>query len=245
MTPYYEDDACTIYHGDALDILPDLSGIGAVITDPPYSSGGAYRGDRIRSTVSKYTHSGTVDKYPEFTGDHLDQRAFMMWAEAWLRLCRQISLDGAVVCSFIDWRQLPALSDAMQFAGWSWRGVAVWDKGFGRPIPGRFSNASEFVAWGSNGGIAEREVYPPGVFRHGAATDKTHIAQKPMEVMRWVMQVVAPGALVIDPFMGSGTTLRAAKDCGHKAIGIEVVERYCEIAARRLGQEVLDLGGAA
>jgi site-specific DNA-methyltransferase (adenine-specific) len=68
-----------------------------------------------------------------------------------------------------------------------------------------------------------------------------HPSPKPIGVMRWVLSCL-PGASVVDPFCGSGSTLRAAKDIGRRAIGIEIEERYCEIAARRCAQEVLDLG---
>lgn len=61
--------------------------------------------------------------------------------------------------------------------------------------------------------------------------------------MRWLLRLAAPGAVVLDPFMGSGTTLRAAKDLGLSAVGIESDERYCEIATRRLAQGVLPLAG--
>ena len=241
MQPYYSDDHVTIWHGDAFDILPTLSGIGAVVTDPPYSSGGQYRGDRTQGTVTKYVQGGTLAYRPEFGGDHFDQRTFLMWAEGWLRASRMASVASAVLCSFIDWRQLPALTDAVQFAGWTWKGVAVWDKGFGRPTPGRFSNAAEYVVWGSNGPMSERDAYPPGIFRSPIVQDKDHIAQKPLDVMKWVLGVVPTGAVVLDPFMGSGTTLAAAKSLGMRAIGIEVDERYCEVAAKRLSQEVLGL----
>lgn len=242
MTPYYEDDHVTIYHGDTLDVLPGLSGVGAVVTDPPYSSGGAFRSDRAMSTVTKYVNSDTAAYRPDFAGDNRDQRSFLAWAMLWLNAARNASTPGAVLASFIDWRQLPIMSDAVQAGGWTWRGVAVWSKGFGRPRAGGFSNAAEYVVWGTNGPMVEHQAYPPGVFPCAIVKDRDHIAQKPEEVMRWVMQVVPPGAVVLDPFMGSGTTLRAAKDCGLKAIGIEVDERYCEIAAQRMAQEVLAFG---
>lgn len=242
VTPYYQDDYVTIYHGDCFDILHDLDGVGAVVTDPPYSSGGAFRGDRAQKTTTKYVESGTQAYRPEFAGDNRDQRSFLAWASLWLNAARSACVPGAVLASFIDWRQLPILSDAVQAGGWTWRGVAVWSKGFGRPRAGGFSNAAEYVLWGTNGPMREHETYPPGVFASAIVKDRDHIAQKPEEVMRWVVQVVPPGAVVLDPFMGSGTTLRAAKDLGFKAIGIEVDERYCEIAAQRMGQEVLDFG---
>lgn len=234
MEPYYQDDTVTIYNGDMLQILPELSGIGAVITDPPYSSGGAFRSDRTRSTVEKYVSTGTAAYRPDFGGDNRDQRSFGVWATLWLNICHNIAESGAPLCAFIDWRQLPTLTDAVQAAGWTWRGVAVWDKGFGRPTPGRFSNAAEYVVWGSKGPMPQRDAYPPGIFRSSPPKDRDHITQKPEAVMSWLLNIVPPGAVILDPFMGSGTTLKAAKEAGYRAVGIEVDPAFCEIAANRV-----------
>jgi len=238
MNPYYEDETVTIYNGDTLQVLPHLTNIGAVITDPPYSSGGAFRSDRTKNTIEKYRQSAPVSYLPEFAGDSRDQRSFQTWAALWLAGCYNIATPGAPICAFIDWRQLPTLSDAVQAGGWTWRGVAVWDKGFGRPTPGRFSNASEFIVWGSKGPMPQREAYPPGIFRSSAPKDREHITQKPEAVMSWLLNVVPEGATILDPFMGSGTTLKAAKEAGFRAIGIEVDPSFCDIAARRV-QETL------
>lgn len=242
LKPYFENERCTIYHSDCFTVFSQLNGIDAIITDPPYSSGGQYRASRAQSTSSKYVQSGTLAYRPEFGNDHFDQRAWMMWTESWLRAAKAASRDEAILCSFIDWRQLPALTDAVQFAGWTWRGVAVWSKKYGRVMPSGFSSAAEYVVVGSNGAMpVNEEVYPPGVFECSPPSGdaKQHIAQKPEPVMKWVLSIVPEGSTVCDPFMGSGTTLRAAMDSGCKAIGIEVEERYCEMAAKRLGQSVL------
>lgn len=245
MTPYYEDGSVTIYHGDCFDILHDLSGIGAVVTDPPYSSGGAFRGDRAQLTTTKYVNSDTAAYRPEFAGDNRDQRSFLVWCSMWLNAARQASEPGAVLASFIDWRQLPVLTDAVQAGGWTWRNLATWWKPGTRMQKGRFSASAEYIVYATNGPAIEGAGSPQNVFACKIDGDRDHIAQKPADVMRWVMQVVPAGALVLDPFMGSGSTLRAAKDTGRRAIGIDVDERYCEIAATRLGQEVLAVGDAA
>lgn len=245
MEPYYEDDQVTIYHGDMFDVLPDLSGIGAVITDPPYSSGGAFRGDRAQQTSVKYVNSTTQAYRPEFAGDNRDQRSFLAWCALWMNAARVASVPGAPIAAFIDWRQLPVMTDAVQAGGYIWRGIAVWSKKYGRANPAGFSSACEFVVWGTNGAAIEGHDYPPGVFEAAPTKNREHIAQKPEEVMNWVVRMAAPGAVVLDPFMGSGTTLRAAANIGRRAIGIEVDERYCEIAANRMQAQVLDFGGAA
>lgn len=241
MKPYYEHGGITIYHGDCFDVLHDLGGVGAVVTDPPYSSGGAFRGDRMAQTSVKYVQSQTVEYRPEFAGDNRDQRSFLAWCSLWMNAARLACVPGAPIASFIDWRQLPTLTDALQAGGWTWRGVAVWSKKFGRPNPAGFSSACEFVAWGSNGPPLERNDYPAGVFECATTKARRHIAQKPENVMNWVVRIAPPELPLLDPFMGIGTTLRAAKDAGLPSIGIECDERYCEIAAERLSQEVLPL----
>jgi site-specific DNA-methyltransferase (adenine-specific) len=248
MTPYYDDGQCVIYHGDCFDLLHDLSGVDAVITDPPYSSGGAFRGDRTQATTIKYVNSDTQAYRPEFAGDNRDQRAFLAWSTMWLNAARRASRPGAVLCSFIDWRQLPTLSDAVQAGGWTWRNLATWWKPGVRMVRGSFSMSAEYVIHATHGPTdADHDGAVQNVFRCApvAGDDKGHIAEKPASVMHWVLSVVQPRSLVLDPFMGSGTTLRAAANLGHRSIGIEVDERYCEVAANRLAQGVLDFGASA
>ena len=108
---------------------------------------------------------------------------------------------------------------------------------------GSFSASSEFVVHATNGpSVRDYDGAQQNVFRcaNVQGDDKDHLAQKPEEVMKWILKVVPPACAVLDPFMGSGTTLDAAKAMGHAAVGIEIEERYCEIAAQRLSQEVLD-----
>lgn len=83
-------------------------------------------------------------------------------------------------------------------------------------------------------------VSPQHFLAYNAFNGQTHPTQKPVELMRWIVKRMPEGEIV-DPFMGSGTTLRAAKDLGRKAIGIEIEEKYCEIAAKRMSQSVMEL----
>lgn len=235
LSPYWEGYGCAIYHCDSFEAIEQLGQFGAVVTDPPYSSGGQYRSQRTRSTTAKYVHSKTLAYRPEFGGDHFDQRSWMIWTEAWLRAVKAASAPEALLCSFIDWRQLPALTDVVQFAGWTWRGVAVWTKGYGRVMPSGFSSAAEYVVVASNGSMPKSESYPPGAFDYrSSGKDKRHTAQKPDPVMDWVVSAIPSGTRVIDPFLGVGSTMVACAKAALPCVGVEVEERYCEEAARRM-----------
>lgn len=223
-----------------LNRLPDDS-VDAVITDPPYSSGGAFRGDRTLSTTQKYVDGRDQTHRADFAGDNRDQRAYGYWCALWLAECLRVTKPGGVACLFTDWRQLPTTTDALQAGGWVWRGVAVWDKTeAARPRKGVYRNQCEYVAWGSKGPLPDEGPCLPGVWRVSVGGDeKHHIAGKPLVLMTRIVEICPPGGIVLDPFMGSGTTGMACQRSGRDFIGIEIDEVHYSIARRRFA--VMDL----
>ena len=224
----------TLYLGDCLGLLADLEQVDAVIADPPYSSGGTFRGDRTALTSAKYQSSEHRGIYAEFSGDTRDQRSYAHWSALWLGLAREITAPGGLCAIYTDWRQLPTTTDALQAGGWVWRGVGVWDKTeAARPQKGRYRNQAEYFVWGSSGPLADEGVCAPGVFRYSVASEaKEHIAGKPSNLIEDMLQIC--GATILDPFMGSGTTGCAAVRTGRKFIGIEIEPAHFETACRRI-----------
>jgi site-specific DNA-methyltransferase (adenine-specific) len=234
-----------LHQGDALAILRSMpsESVDAVITDPPYSSGGFTRGDRSATTTTKYTLTGTQVERPDFAGDNRDQRSFAYWCSLWLGECLRVAKPGAPLCVFTDWRQLPSTTDAIQCGGWLWRGLVVWDKTEAcRPAMGRFAAQCEFIVWGTAGPSPDREDVGClwGVVREAVRqSDKHHITGKPTAVMQQLVRICPPGGTVLDPFAGSGTTGVAALLEGRRFIGMEITDEYAGIARDRL--EAVDM----
>ena len=217
MTPYYSDDHVTIYHGDCRDIMPSLT-FDAIVTDPPYGIG--WKRSAHPARLSK-PHDGIRNDEDTTVRDEV--------------LALGLGVPALVFGSFYA----PAPANVRQ--------VLVWHKGDTQGVVGSttgYRRDAEPVYLVGPWPI--RAVEWSSVLRsqRGSWNDElaatTHPHTKPIDLMR---QIIArcPDGVILDPFMGSGTTLRAAKDLGRKAIGIELEERYCEIAAKRMAQEVLAL----
>lgn len=228
-----------LIQGDCLEVMRGMpaGSVDAVVTDPPYSSGGQFRGDRTGSTVSKYVQTGSVDTWKlPFSGDNRDQRAFTVWCSMWMGQARMATKTGGLIACFTDWRQLPTITDAMQCGGWVWRGIATWWKPGIRMQRGRFSLSAEYVVFGSNGEWNEGEFSPQNVFSCAPVSgdEKNHIAEKPVGVLKWVLGVTPKDSIILDPFMGSGTTGIACIEAKRRFIGVEIDPHSCAIARRRL-----------
>lgn len=237
-----KDGSVRLYRGDCLEVLPKLPDgcVDAVVTDPPYSSGGQFRGDRAnRSTREKYQSTDVKFEHAVFTGDNRDQRGWVRWMTMWLLDATKAAKPGAMLCTFTDWRQLPATTDAIQAAGWLWLGVVPWDKVNGRPMPNRFTAQAEYVVWGTNGPRSfelEGATYHGGVLRGMPPTGdrRVHSTQKPVDVIEKLAATAPTDGVVLDPFMGSGTTGVACVQTGRRFIGIEKEPRYFDIAVHRI-----------
>lgn len=231
----------TLYRCDEIEVLSTLRDIDALITDPPYSSGGMVRGDRMQTTRAKYQSTDVDTEHAEFTGDNRDQRGFFAWASLWLMHALEATKPGAVCCLFSDWRQLPTMTDAIQSGGWVWRGIVPWDKVNARPMPNRFRAQCEYVVWGTNGPRdfdMSAAVYHPGILTEKPPSndDRQHSTQKPVGIMQALSLVAPRGGIVLDPFMGSGTTGVACMGTGRRFIGVEKSPEHFEIACERIAQ---------
>lgn len=218
MKPYYSHAGVTIYHGDCHEIVPTLGFDGLVLTDPPY--GIDHPTDYHARGRSKLAR---CRDYPKVAGDSepFDPR--------WL-----LTVGAGRVIWGGNW-----FADKLPPVG----GWLVWDK----ERPDDLDQATCELAWSDCvRGVRRFRFLWNGMIRAGADT-LYHPTQKPEAVMRWAIGLrwMSRFGSVLDPYMGSGTTLVAAKALGRRAIGVELEEAYCEIAARRLAQEVLPLGVVA
>lgn len=232
-----------VLHGDALAHLADMDDdtVDAVITDPPYSSGGTFRSDRAQPATGKYLSGQVVERLPEFYGDSRTERGLLLWSSLWLAEAWRVTRTGGAIAVFTDWRSLPTVSDAVQVGGWSWRGIGVWSKPISksRPVKGGLWNDTEYVLWGSKGPRTGGE-YLPGTWHCAAPSSATrlHPTEKPQAILSDLVRLAPPDGLVLDPFAGSGATGVAAVLAGRRYVGCELSRGYADIAAGRLAAAV-------
>lgn len=232
MKPYYTDDYTTIYHGDCMEIIPQLAPIDLILTDPPYGCGVDYGG-----------------KY-----DDTDGEPYWSWLREWVNYSKL----SAKTIVFTHRNKAIA-----QLSGYDW--IAIWQKG--NAAGSRIGNSCLIASWepifvygmhrygtGSNGFVDTFHCRPEigkaknrGIGREKWTNQRggIHPCPKPLDLYLQLINCFGQMSdIIVDPFMGSGTTIRAAKDLQRKSIGIELEERYCEIAAQRMAQEVLPLEGS-
>jgi site-specific DNA-methyltransferase (adenine-specific) len=219
IKPYYDENGITIYHGDCREILPEIEPVDLVLTDPPYGLNFPY-----------YSYEDTEEQL-----DNIIKTIIPL-----------IIKKGKMVAISTGISNLQKYPPARWAIACVWnttgsRGLAGFNQWFpllvyGHEIAGGFGNVngsikSDVISVNGGGSVG---------FQRGGL-EKEHTCPKPFNLMKGVVNRLSfIGQSVLDPFMGSGTTLLACKDLGRKAIGIEIEEKYCEIAVKRLAQGVLD-----
>lgn len=219
--PFYHREGITIYHADCRDVLPCLpaESVDFVLTDPPYLVSHAGRWDR---------------KHEPITGDDDPSWVAPVFAE----LYRVLRRDSLCV-SFYGWPHADLFVSAFKAAGFCPVSHLAFVKttwGLGRFTRGRHETG--FLLAKGSPVLPEKAI--SDVIEWEREQEGWHPHQKPLMALLPLIIAYAPeGGLVLDPFMGSGSTLRAAKDTGCRGIGIEVEHDYCGRAAERMAQGVL------
>lgn len=234
MSIYYEDDMVTLYHGDSREVMAGMDdmSVAAVLTDPPYTE---------RTHAKAKTNKAGDDKaieFASFTDEDLDNaiaecgRLTRSWLVATLDYRHAVRMELHTppklrvmrLGVWVKTNPMPQITGDRP--GQGWEAIAYMHRDDVKP------------AW--NGGGKHGNYILPTIQNEG------HPTSKPLAMVSdWVRKFTAHGDTILDPFAGSGTTLRAAVDNGRKAIGVEMDEAYCEVIAKRLSQGALDIFGAA
>ena len=250
MKPYYQDEWVTIYHGDCRDILPSLEKVDLVVTSPPYNM-------RTRIRNGEYTERETSEHFSKKYSEFSDALPIDEYYEMHKLVLSQLITISPLV--FVNIQIVTGSKEAwFRMIGDYNRcikDIVIWDKGEGQPamhnsvINRSYEMILIFESISTAGRAFDKSYFARGTMpdvwrlgRGGNGNIKGHSAlfniSLPMRVLTgWSMA----GNLILDPFMGSGTTLVAAKALNRKAIGIEIEEKYCEIAAKRCSQSVMTL----
>lgn len=226
MTPYYQDDLITLYLADCREIIPIVGEIDLVLTDPPYEAHTHNSANRCGKFINgKY-------RYAEIDFDPINEE---------LR-----ALVTSIPCNWsLIFCQVEAVSKYKHLLGDAYVRTMIWTKPDGTPqfTGDRPAQGYECIAtsWHGNDRMRWNGGGKRGVFNHKVrdGEQRFHPTQKPITLIRELIKLFSLGGVIFDPFAGSGTTLRAAKDLGIKAIGVEMQEKYCEAAVKRLAQESL------
>ena len=224
MKPYYSEDGITIYHGDCREVLPDLEKAGLLLTDPPYGLKVARKevfGNGVKRHMTGLVAGKCIKKRDYGDADWDDEPC----SQDLLEFCISRAPDQIIWGG--NYFLLPPA-----------RCWLIWDK-----LRGDTYYADGEMAWTSLDHTVRIFRYRWNGFLLEDESERewrVHPTQKPVALIKWAILESSAAGLILDPFMGSGTTLRAAKDLGRRAIGIEIEEKYCEIAAKRLAQRVLE-----
>lgn len=221
MTPYYQDDAVTIYHGDCREIVPRLS-FDVAITDPPFNAK-THQGAR----GAKGRHG--LISFDDVSEDQFVKDCLMLvdaaarWVVMTCNYSHAVAAEKVLGKKFIRLGVWTKNDPAPQFTGdrpaTGWEAVAILH----REGPKKWNGGGKPAVWRTN------------IIKNGAL----HPTEKPISLAQSFVELFSnAGETIVDPYMGSGTTLRAAKNLGRKSVGIEIDERCCEIAAHRMAQEV-------
>lgn len=258
MTPYYQDDDVTIYHGDCRDVLPKISGVAMTFTSPPYNTLGSRipsnpsgiwgRRGGARGFVEAVNSEGYPDDLPEeqYQAEQIEVGAMLARSTA----------DGG--CFYYNhkcrWRNGTLLHPAIWFKpdGWVLRADLIWNRGRSMTLNARmwapsderilwFTRPGQKHTWNQQSGPALLSVWS---IAHESGEGKPHPVSFPTSLpSRAIAASSNPGDVVLDPYCGSGTTMVAARALGRRSIGIEREERFCKVAVSRLSQKML-FGGA-